>query len=78
MDATTAFGQLVKMRRMAGGMTQGALADKCELHRTEISLVERGKRNVGIETIAALAKGFDTTPAELLIDLDVSQLERRD
>lgn len=74
-SATTRFGQLVKLRRQAGGMTQGALADKAELHRSEISLIERGKRNVGIETVAALAKGFDTTPAELLLDLDVSQLD---
>jgi transcriptional regulator with XRE-family HTH domain len=77
MDAPTAFGQLVKMRRKAGGMTQSALAANADLHRTEISLVERGKRNVSIETVAALAKGFGTTPADLLIDLDVSQLAPR-
>ncbi len=72
-NPTVAFGQLVKLRRTAEGWSQARLADKAELHRTEISLIERGKRNVGLETVAALAKGFGTTPADLLIDLDVSQ-----
>jgi len=76
-SVAAAFGELLKLRRQAEGLTQHALAVKADLHRSEISLVERGRRNVGIETISALAKGFGTTPADLLIDLDVSQLERR-
>jgi transcriptional regulator with XRE-family HTH domain len=77
VDVAVAFGQLVKLRRQGEGWSQGALAAKSELHRTEISLIERGKRNVSIETVAALARGFGTTPADLLIDLDVSQPDRR-
>jgi transcriptional regulator with XRE-family HTH domain len=77
MDVAGAFGQLVKLRRGAVGMSQAALADKAGLHRTEISLIERGKRNVGIETLSALARAFDMTPANLLLDLDVSKLELR-
>ena len=51
-------------------MSQEALADAAGLHRTYISLLERGQRQPQLETIQALAKGLDTTMADLVGDLE--------
>ena len=49
------------------GLSQEALADICDLHRTEISLLERSKRSPRLETIVILAKGLKlASPGDLL------------
>jgi DNA-binding XRE family transcriptional regulator len=49
------------------GLSQEALAELCDLHRTEISLLERSKRSPRLETIVILARGLQlTSPADLL------------
>ena len=49
------------------GLSQEALAELCDLHRTEISLLERCKRSPRLETIVILSRGLQlTSPAELL------------
>ena len=56
----------VKRLRTAAGLSQEALADRAGLHRTYISSIERGERNVSIENIFALAKALAVDPRELL------------
>ena len=52
---------------------QEALADICDLHRTEISLLERCKRSPRLETIVILASGLgSTSPGELLEGIKVA------
>jgi transcriptional regulator with XRE-family HTH domain len=77
VEPSRAFGQLIKPRRKAGGISQEALADRAGLHRTEVSLVERGERNACLDTITLLALGLETTPSDLLADLDLSALQPR-
>jgi CheY-like chemotaxis protein/DNA-binding XRE family transcriptional regulator len=50
-----AFGLSVKIWRNHMGLSQEALAEKADLHRTYISDVERGARNLSLESIAKLA-----------------------
>src|SRR5947209_5039228 len=38
------FGQVIRRRRLELGLGQEALADKATLHRTHVSLIERGLR----------------------------------
>ena len=64
------FGQVVRRRREEAGLSQEALADAARLHRTYISLLERGQRQPQLETIRALARGLGTTMAELVGELD--------
>jgi transcriptional regulator with XRE-family HTH domain len=53
--------------RDKAGISQEALADKCDLHRTEISLLERCKRSPRLETIVILARGLGLSwPGDLL------------
>lgn len=68
MDAVREqFAANLRRHRKRAGLSQEALADVCDLHRTEISLLERCKRSPRLETIVILARGLElTSPAELL------------
>ena len=55
---------LRKARRKAK-ISQEELGFRCDLHRTEISLLERGGREPRLGTIVKLASALDVTPEEL-------------
>jgi len=63
---TRQFGEKVRAAREARGLSQEALADAAGLHRTHISLIERGQRSVRLETIEKLAVALGTQPASLM------------
>lgn len=64
------FAANLRQHRDAAGLSQEALADLCDLHRTEISLLERCKRSPRLETIVILARGLKLDgPDELLKDI---------
>jgi transcriptional regulator with XRE-family HTH domain len=61
------FAANLRQARGKAGISQEALANKCELHRTEISLLERCKRSPRLETIVILARGLGlSSPGDLL------------
>jgi transcriptional regulator with XRE-family HTH domain len=61
------FAENLKRQRDRAGLSQEALADVCDLHRTEISLLERSKRSPRLETIVILSKGLGlSSPGELI------------
>lgn len=61
------FAANLRRHRTRVGLSQEALADVCDLHRTEISLLERCKRSPRLETIVILSRGLQlSSPAELL------------
>jgi transcriptional regulator with XRE-family HTH domain len=63
----TQFAANLRRHRDRAGLSQEALAELCDLHRTEISLLERSKRSPRLETIVILARGLQlSSPAELL------------
>lgn len=59
-----ASANLVAARRKAG-LTQEELADRCGLHRTEISLLERGGREPRLGTLVKLANSLGIRPESL-------------
>lgn len=59
------FGAAVRLRRNHLGISQEELAGRAGLHRTYISDVERGARNVSLESIHRLADAL-TVPASAL------------
>ena len=66
MDILERFGKRVREKRTALGLSQEAFADKANLDRTYISGIERGKRNVAIRNIDAIAKALGVSIAELM------------
>jgi transcriptional regulator with XRE-family HTH domain len=61
------FAKNLRTRREALNLSQEALAEACDLHRTEISLLERCKRSPRLETLVILSRGLElSSPAELL------------
>lgn len=59
-------GKKIKALRSAKGISQEALAFRCKLHRTYISDIERGLRNVSIKNIEKIAKALQVPINELL------------
>src|SRR4051794_3860307 len=53
------FANSVKRWRKHRGLTQEELAERADLHRTYISDVERGTRNLSLESIDKLARALD-------------------
>lgn len=64
------FGNVVRRRREAADLSQEALADEAGLHRTYISLLERGLRMPSIEVVRKLAAALNTTMASLIEELE--------
>lgn len=54
-DVRERFGYAVKVRREELGLTQEDLAEKAGIHRTYLSDVERGTRNLSLLNIEKLA-----------------------
>ena len=65
-DVAERFGARLKSIRLDQGISQEKLAELAELHRTYVSSVERGQRNVTLETIEKLAAAVDVTMAQLM------------
>ena len=64
-DIKKSFGASVKGWRQHLGFSQEELAEKADLHRTYISDVERGARNLSLESINKLARALDISVSAL-------------
>jgi transcriptional regulator with XRE-family HTH domain len=65
MDKRDRFAVNLRRARDAAGISQEELAKRCEVHRTEISLLERGGREPRLGTMVKLAVALGTTPQAL-------------
>jgi transcriptional regulator with XRE-family HTH domain len=59
------FAVNLRQARIEAGISQEELGYRCELHRTEISLLERAGREPRLATIVKLAGALETTPGRL-------------
>lgn len=69
-NSESAFGRIVRRRRKALGLSQEALAAEADLHRTFVSMIERGERRPSLEVVRKLASGLDTSAADLVAELE--------
>jgi transcriptional regulator with XRE-family HTH domain len=60
------FGVNVKNLRIDFGWSQEFLAEKCDLDRTTIILIEKGLSNVTLNTLATIADVLKVHPSDLL------------
>ncbi len=70
-DLLLAFGQIIRKNRLKKDISQERFADMCNLHRTYISDVELGKRNVSLENIGKMAKALDMKIWELFREVEI-------
>lgn len=57
-DILTEFGLAIRVLRLERQISQEALADICGLHRTYVSDIELGKRNISLENIEKIANAL--------------------
>ncbi|HTL17781.1 MAG TPA: response regulator [Patescibacteria group bacterium] len=69
-DLKKGFGAELKRRRIASGLSQETLAELSDLHRTYISAVESGKRNLTLESIQRLATALGATVASFFNEVE--------
>jgi transcriptional regulator with XRE-family HTH domain len=62
------FGIVVRQARRKLGLTQHELASRAGLHRTYISDVERGKRNVSLRIVERLAEALNVQVGTLFTE----------
>ncbi len=67
MTAERRFGDNVLRIRQARRLTQEHLAERAGVHRTQITLIERGRRQPGIETVIRIAGALEV-PVESLFE----------
>lgn len=72
-DVLAQFGQRVRALRIAKGLSQEDLAELCNLDRTYISGIERGRRNLGLRNVAALAASLGVSLAQLFEGVTVDE-----
>lgn len=60
-----AFGQAVRALRSQRGWSQEALAEHAHLHRTYVSAIERGERNVSLDNIDKLGRALGVSISDL-------------
>jgi DNA-binding XRE family transcriptional regulator len=72
-----ALGKRLRELRSDQGFSQEAFADHCGLHRTAMSLIERGKRVPSLRTLVTLSQGFGISLSELLEDVDKGIAKKR-
>jgi transcriptional regulator with XRE-family HTH domain len=65
-DPRKAFGENLRKRRLALGLSQEDLAERAGVHRTYVGSVERGERNVSLDNIVRLAGAVRVKPSDLL------------
>ena len=64
-DFKSSFGDAIKKTRSELRISQEELADRAGLHRTYVSDVERGRRNISLESIEKLAQALELSVSKL-------------
>ena len=70
MDIKVKFGKQLRHIRIQKGLSQEKLANLAELDRTYIPSIEKGERNISIETIAKLAKALEVEISFFFKDIE--------
>lgn len=65
MNVLMRFGEAVRKLRQEKQISQEEFADLCGLHRTYISDIELGKRNVSLENIEKIANALGISISRL-------------
>lgn len=75
MEATLLerLGRALRKRREALGFSQESFADAIGMHRTYYSAIERGEKNLQLDTVQKVARGLKASIWELLREAETSR-----
>lgn len=71
MDIVRVFGTNVRNFRTERGLSQEKFAEKCGLHRTYISDIERFQRSIALENVQKIADALGIETYKLFIEENV-------
>jgi transcriptional regulator with XRE-family HTH domain len=63
-------GRNIKKYRKSLNISQEELADKAGLHRTYIGGIERGERNITLDSLQVIAAALNVAPVVLIAEED--------
>jgi transcriptional regulator with XRE-family HTH domain len=69
-DLQRVLGMRIRELRVKKGFSQESFADHCGLHRTYQGGIERGERNLTIQTVLTVAKCLGITMSDLLTGIE--------
>lgn len=77
-DYYVLFGKKLTAIRKEKGIAQDKLALKCEIARSYVGDVERGKRNLSLKSMCKLAIGLEVSVSDLLelVDKEIAHTDR--
>lgn len=64
------LGKVLRSHREAAGYSQESFADKIGMHRTYYSAIERGEKNLQIDTLQRVCDGLAVRMCDVLKDAD--------
>ena len=65
MSPIECLGRKIKALRLEKGLSQEELAYRASMHRSYISQIERGSRNIAFENLLGIARALETTLSSL-------------
>jgi len=65
------LGDAIRHRRKARKLSQEKLAERADVHRNYIGLIERGEQNITIESLVKLAKALKCKVMDLVVDAGI-------
>jgi transcriptional regulator with XRE-family HTH domain len=66
LSLTQRVGAAIRARREALGYSQDSFADLIDMHRAYFSAIERGEKNMTLETLARVATGLQAAMSAIL------------
>ena len=64
------LGKVLRSRREAAGHSQESFADRIGMHRAYYSAIERGEKNLQIDTLQRVCDGLAARMHDILKDAD--------
>lgn len=77
-DLKKGFGAELRRRRTESGISQERLAELADLHRTYISAVESGKRNLTLESIQRLAQALGASVGSFFESVEAGSIAEKE
>ena len=69
-DLQCLLGTRIRNLRLARGWSQESFADHCGMHRTYQGGIERGERNLTIQTVLTISRGLGIPMSDLLAGIE--------